>query len=428
MEADTFEACEVGTEEFSSDTKEILSSSSPQTEPRKEKIVDVRQVRREFARLTQLFETFPIAWQTCVHDYVQVYKEALSANGVTKAETKKCAWEFQGALLQQLEGADLKDPTPSRGADMGVWVSRVFASAQPVRPPPSAPRSPTPGAPAKPGGPATAAAEGAAAPGGPAAAGAGSAFSKFSNSFYLDAARAYVHEQLLSWACSGAVWSKRWSAEPLPSEDNLKAPVRDPCAICLETIKTPMRMACGHEFCARCVCKTVMAAFQAGRGPGCPFRCAEWMSSTEVEAVRSRDFAAALETDETSAFETSSEEEETPRFSAELNENLRFSTDELRSGSEIQSVASIEEAELTSVLSDEDEAEALRAFDEEEFDEDLRLRSPLPTIDGGFADLRQNLLVTRTLLQRQGNETTHVNVGRLQHHLAALEILLGANE
>lgn len=87
-----------------------------------------------------------------------------------------------------------------------------------------------------------------------------------------------------------------------------------------------------------------------------------------------------------------------------------------------------EEAELTSVLSDEDEAEALRAFDEEEFDEDLRLRSPLPTIDGGFADLRQNLLVTRTLLQRQGNETTHVNVGRLQHHLAALEILLGANE
>merc|ERR1719160_328454 len=177
----------------------MLCASSPQTEPRTSaKVVDVRQGRREFARLTQLFETFPHEWQECVQDYVQVYKEALSGSGVPKAETKKCAWEFQGALLQQLEGADLKAPTPSRGADMGVWVSRVFASAQPVRPPPSAPRSPTPGAPAKPGGPATATAEGAAAPGGPAAAGAGSAFSKFSNSFYLDAARAYVHEQLLS--------------------------------------------------------------------------------------------------------------------------------------------------------------------------------------------------------------------------------------
>merc|ERR1719313_1309000 len=130
MESDAFESGAVGGAEISPESKEILCASSPRTEPRKEKIVDVRQVRREFARLTQLFETFPLEWQTCVHDYVQVYKEALSGSGVAKAETKKCAWEFQGALLQQLEGADLKAPTPSRGADMGVWVSRVFASVQ----------------------------------------------------------------------------------------------------------------------------------------------------------------------------------------------------------------------------------------------------------------------------------------------------------
>jgi hypothetical protein len=375
MEADAFEPCSVGPDAFLPDTKEVSCSSSPRTEPRREKTVDVRQVRREFARLTQLFETFPHEWQTCVHDYVQVYKEALSGSGVAKAETKKCAWEFQGALLQQLEGADLKAPTPSRGADMGVWVSRVFASVQMGKLPRSR---------------------------GLESLGPGSA---------RDAARAFVHDQMLSWACTGAVWTKRWSAEPLPSEENLKAPVRDPCAICLETVKSPMRLACGHEFCARCVCKTVMAAFQAGRGPGCPFRCAEWMSAAEVEAVRTPDFAAELDADDTSAFETSSDEDEgTPRFSAS-NEH------ELPSGSE----------ELQSVVSSvSDDVEGV--FDDMEFVQDVHVHPPLPDIDGGFEDLRQNLLVTRTLLQRQGSETSDVNVGRLQHHLAALEILLGANE
>jgi hypothetical protein len=135
------------------------------------------------------------------------------------------------------------------------------------------------------------------------------------------------------------------------------------------------------------------------------------MSAAEVEAVRTPDFAAELDADDTSAFETSSDEDEgTPRFSAS-NEH------ELPSGSE----------ELQSVVSSvSDDVEGV--FDDMEFVQDVHVHPPLPDIDGGFEDLRQNLLVTRTLLQRQGSETSDVNVGRLQHHLAALEILLGANE